>query len=220
MKLSLNYPVTTFKLNQEFGVYRPEVYSQFGFNRHNGIDIALGSDSMIYAPLNGQIIRTGNQPNGGGVFFGFLSDKTFTFDDGVMAQVLIDFLHLDHIIGKVTVAYKTGDLLAKADNTGFSTGPHTHMQFRRVRYDGKVVTTIDVNDANNSFDPKTYWNGTYPNSSVYSSPEPISALPVHFINFQKALDEFQKAEGLKPYPLVGPGTRKALNKYLTNEKYN
>lgn len=214
MKLSLNYPVTTFKVNQEFGIYRPEVYSQFGFNRHNGIDIALGSDSMIYAPLDGQIIRIGNQPKGGGIFFGFLSDRTFTFDDGISSQVLIDFLHLDHIIGKITIAYKAGDLLAKADNTGFSTGSHTHMQFRRVRYDGKVVTTIDVNDANNSFDPKPYWNGTYPNSVQTTQPVAVSALPVHFVAFQKALNDFQVKEGIKPFDLVGPATRRALNKYL------
>lgn len=188
MKLSLNYPVTTYKVNQEWGIHRPEVYSQFGFTRHNGVDIALGSDSMIYAPAPGQIIKTGNQPRGGGVFIGFLLDGEFIFDDGLTTQVLIDFLHLDHIIGRTGVSYKSGDLLAKADNTGFSTGPHTHMQFRRVTYDGKVVQTVDKNDANNSFDPAPFWSGLYPKH-----------LQTPFEKLMLAAKEYQVANGVMDF---------------------
>ena len=40
-----------------------------------------------------------------------------------------------------------------------------------------------------------------------------------FQTFQNALYSFQVSEGLKPFELVGPATRKALNKYLKNNKY-
>jgi murein DD-endopeptidase MepM/ murein hydrolase activator NlpD len=57
--------------------------------------------------------------------------------------------------------YKTSDVLAVQDNTGFSTGPHTHIQPRRVSYDGKVLTFLDTNDAHGSFDPTQFFNKFY-----------------------------------------------------------
>jgi hypothetical protein len=54
-----------------------------------------------------------------------------------------------------------GELLMIADNTGFSTGIHTHMGLYRVGFDGTRVTNYDVNEANGSFDPERFFSWEY-----------------------------------------------------------
>ena len=44
------------------------------------------------------------------------------------------------------------------DNTGFSTGPHTHVMARRMDLNGNL---IDENDADNSFALMPYWDGFF-----------------------------------------------------------
>ena len=39
----------------------------------------------------------------------------------------------------------------------FSTGPHSHIGFYRVDFDGKNIKFLDTNDANNSFNPYSYF---------------------------------------------------------------
>jgi murein DD-endopeptidase MepM/ murein hydrolase activator NlpD len=175
MKFAPYIPVKPLKLNQPWGTYDPKDYDQFGFTRHNGVDAAISADSIIRAPFNGVVFQNGNQPNGGGIYTGFLSDDIFDFDafdcvtpEGVAihfpamsCHVLMDFLHLKSISAQPGLEYKAGDVLAIQDNTGFSTGPHTHIQPRRVSYDGKTLTFLDTNDAHGSFDPTAFWNGIY-----------------------------------------------------------
>jgi murein DD-endopeptidase MepM/ murein hydrolase activator NlpD len=173
MKFSPFLPIFPLKLNQAWGTFDPKDYSQFGFTRHNGIDVAMAPDALVRAPFNGSVVRNGYQPNGGGIFCGFISDDEFDFDafdcttpEGIVihfpamkCRVLMDFLHLEEINAVEGQHYNAGDILAIQDNTGFSTGPHTHIQPRRVSWNGIAVTTLDVNDANNSFDPSQFWNG-------------------------------------------------------------
>lgn len=167
MRFKFPYPIKPYKVNQEWGIYAPQVYSQFGFSRHNGTDVALGLDSLIRAPFAGTVVRAGTkenggwQPNGGGVFCGLVSDETFAFDDGKETKVLADFLHCDHLVVTESQHVIAGQPLAVADNTGFSTGPHTHIQLRRVLWQKEGIMTIDQNEANNSFDPKPYYTNTY-----------------------------------------------------------
>ena len=157
MRLELHYPVNPHRVNQSWGIYNP-VYEKFGFSRHNGIDIGLKNGQPIYCPIDAKIVKVGNQPSGGGVFVGLLSTQEYQFDDGKSAYVLIDFLHCQSIEVNEGQLVLTGDFIAFGDNTGFSTGSHTHMQCRRVTKD---LTSIDSNDANNTFDQSLYWNGYY-----------------------------------------------------------
>ena len=146
MKPEFYIPVKPWRLNQLWGRFDPKTYAQFGFSRHNGIDVALAPDKRILAPFDGIIIRSDNQPNGGGIFIGLLSKNFYDFPNFVCktpegnkvnfpdmrCQVLFDFLHLEKPMVKLGQEVKAGDLVAIADNTGFSTGPHTHIQPRRV----------------------------------------------------------------------------------------
>lgn len=191
MKFAPYYPVLPFKLNQAWGTFDPKDYSQFGYDRHNGVDAAIGSDKVVRAPFDGVIVRIGDQPTGGGIFCGLLSTDDYEFDaftcktpEGLEISfpaetclVLMDFLHMESLNVVEGTIVKTGDVLGIQDNTGFSTGPHTHIQPRREILKpiapGQTVNPayrvlgdnyledVDKNDANNTFDPTSFWNGKY-----------------------------------------------------------
>lgn len=161
MKFQIHYPTKPYRITQRWGIYRPEIYSQFGFTRHNGEDFALGYEAKLYSIFDGVVVKKGYQPSGGGIFVGIISKHEYEFDDGIKCRVLADYLHCKEILVNEGQNVETGELIAIADNTGFSTGNHTHLQLRRVNWDGKVITIIDKNDANNSFDPSPYWSGLY-----------------------------------------------------------
>lgn len=158
MKLELCFPTKPYKINQVWGV-RDDFYKQFGFSQHNGVDIR--NFGKLFAELDCEYYRTLWQPNGGGLTLGVLSTNTYQFPDGKEARVLIDYLHLSKIILQPGKKAGVGDLIAIPGNTGVTTGPHCHIQYRRVKVkDGKVVE-LDKNQANNSFDPEPYRNGWF-----------------------------------------------------------
>jgi murein DD-endopeptidase MepM/ murein hydrolase activator NlpD len=175
MRFTFPYPVKPWLQTQAHGIYNP-AYHRFGFDRHNGNDVALGRDRLIRAPFPGKIVRVATkenglwQPAGGGVYIGLLSKLAYEFDDGVVSNVLADFLHCEQLLRGEREDVLLGTVLAVADNTGFSTGPHTHIQLRRcsVNPDG-TWTFIDQNDANGSFDPTPYFTGTYAKDIAYPS---------------------------------------------------
>jgi murein DD-endopeptidase MepM/ murein hydrolase activator NlpD len=96
-------------------------------------------------------------------------------------------LHLDRPLVQEGQTGKTGNLVAICDNTGFSTGPHCHKQWRRVLWDGKTAIVVDKNDANNSFDPTPFFEGFYaqdvPAASLY-----IGSLSLHSPNSGTSLE--------------------------------
>ena len=159
-RFTLHYPVKPHVVNQKWGIYG-EIYKQFGFTRHNGEDLNLVIGQRISAPFDGKVIKVGFQPNGGGNFIGILSKEEFTFEDGITCPVLLDFLHCSAILVKEGDLCTLGDKIALGGNSGLSTNPHTHVQPRRCRYGLNVLSFIDKNDANGSFDPDPYWSGEY-----------------------------------------------------------
>jgi murein DD-endopeptidase MepM/ murein hydrolase activator NlpD len=182
MEPIFQHPIEPYIVNQAWGVYDPADYSQFGFTRHNGVDLRLAADKLIRAPFDGTVVRVATkenglwQPNGGGVFDGIVSDPydfpafTNTTPDGVAVEftagkysVLCDLLHLESISVKEGDRVKAGDVVAVGDNTGFSTGPHCHTQWRRVEwYGGTNYLLVDNNEANDSFDPTQFFGEAAP----------------------------------------------------------
>lgn len=165
MQLQLPKEVRPYRVNQPWGIHNPNVYRQFGFDDHNGVDLAPGRNKEVRAPFPFEAYRVLWQPNGGGNVLTIISQYEYDAPDGKPAHVLIDYMHLERVIKTPGADYKgsTGDLLAIADNTGFSTGPHTHGQYRWVRAKAGRDGFFDVerNTANNSFDPEPYRNGRY-----------------------------------------------------------
>lgn len=161
MKLEAHYEVKPYRVNQVWNVYRPDIYQQFGFTNHNGVDFAHGDDSLLRAPFPVEVTNHGYQPNGGGIYITCISQHEYDFADGRRCHVFLDYLHLAEIRAAVGSKIDTGELLAVQGSTGFSTGPHTHRQPRRVIKSPSGIIEIDVNDANNTFNFDSYFTGKY-----------------------------------------------------------
>ena len=160
-RLVLWKEVQPFVITQRWGVYDPVTYGPFGFSRHNGNDCQHGYNSRVRAPFPYQVYKTLWQPEGGGLVLSIVSLEKYDFDDGVTCNVLIDYLHLAKYV-KTQGQGDIGDLLCIAGNSGAaSTGPHTHMQARRVKKSGSNWVDIDKNDANGSFDQLPYYTAGF-----------------------------------------------------------
>lgn len=160
MKFELHYIAKPYKQHQGWGVYN-KAYKKFGFTLHNGEDISQGKDKLIYCPIPCEYYATLWQPDGGGLVLSLLTDEYYWLD-GQKAKVLIDLLHLKEVkVEKRKRRFEIGEVLAVSDNTGFSTGPHTHIQCRRVIERNGLLYDVDKNEANNSFDHTRYYNGVY-----------------------------------------------------------
>jgi murein DD-endopeptidase MepM/ murein hydrolase activator NlpD len=161
-RFTFPYPIKPWRVTQPWGVDDP-LYKRFGFTFHNGVDVAHGEDRLIHAPFTGRIVRTGDQPQGGGIFCGLFSADSFTFLDQMESRVLADFLHCEQLLVTEGQTVFRGQAIAIAGNTGLSTGPHTHIQLRRGSWYEVLgyFVPLDANDANNSFNPEPYYTGTY-----------------------------------------------------------
>lgn len=207
-KLVLYKEAQPFVVNQKWGV-PGSLYAQFGFSRHNGLDIAHGYNSRLRAPFPFQVYRTLWQPEGGGLVLSIVSTNKYDFDDGISCHVLIDYLHLARYI-KTQGQGGTGELIAIAGNTGFSTGPHTHIQPRRVRKSGSNWVDIDRNDANNSFDPLPYYTAGF--AVDYKKPEEIIVMAQEDIESIETVPEPHRSTLLSLWEQVLIALSKLLTK--------
>lgn len=144
-------------------------YKQFGFSQHNGTDINVGRTGSIdyqtkfqvYCPSDGFTVHlVRNYPQGGGNEMWLISDEKLQIGDKECYAYMV-FAHADKILVPVGYKPKLGELIMVANNTGFSTGPHTHWGLYRVDYDGKQVRYLDQNEANGSYDPAQFLQGGY-----------------------------------------------------------
>ncbi|AMC94205.1 hypothetical protein AOC36_09485 [Erysipelothrix larvae] len=99
---------------------------------HPGIDKALSVGTKIYAPFDGEITATRNQPSYGLDVFVYNASLGLTFFAGHLSQQLV----------KVGQKVSKGDLIAYSGNTGMSTGPHIHAGLYKGR-----TTSVDRNDS-------------------------------------------------------------------------
>lgn len=156
--LQLHKPFRPFHVTQVWGTPNP-FYAQFGFTRHNGTDINVfgatgeyGKKWPVYNMSEGftvQEIRS--MPQGGGNEIWLLSDEKLLIN-GKECFAYIVMAHADKILVPVGHKPKIGELIMIANNTGMSTGPHTHLGLYRCDWDGKKFDFFDKNDANGSSD--------------------------------------------------------------------
>lgn len=156
-RLSISYISKPYQVSQAWGIYNP-AYTQFGFDHHNGIDSLLGADKKIYAPCPLVVLAAGFYPNGAGNYITARTTEKVDLDGMESSYVTMCFMHLEKVDVTVNQTLQTGDYMAIADNTGFSTGPHTHWLCMRSDEFGNK---LDKNNANGSFDQKPYFNGKY-----------------------------------------------------------
>lgn len=113
-------PVRTNVVNSHYG-YR----SRFGRN-HYGIDLKASIGDTIYAAFSGKIRLTKFDRGGYGFYVVIRHENKLETLYG----------HLSRFLVKENQYVKEGEAIGIAGNTGRSTGPHLHFEFR---YNGKCI---------------------------------------------------------------------------------
>ena len=155
-ELALYYPVSPHRVNRVWGV-RDSSYKKFGFERHNGIDLALEEGQEVLAPFDCKVSLAGNHPKASGNFVCLLSTHAYRFPDGKECRVELTLMHLRKIEAKEGDRLSAGDIVAH----GSDANGHLHIAPKRVKKGWFGYRDLDRNDADNTFDPEPYWNGLY-----------------------------------------------------------
>lgn len=170
MNLKINYPHKPYITTQAWGNPNPAYAQQFNdpqFKLHNGIDSFIGkydifgklvSEYPVYCPVEGfKVESVSFEANGGGNQISLISKEPVQmFDRACYARLFL--CHAKKILVKVGDEPALGELLLIADNTGFSTGIHTHMGLYRL---DENLNKIDTNEATGSFDPMLFFTKRY-----------------------------------------------------------
>ena len=162
--LELSYPAKPYKIRQGFGIFNP-AYEQFGFNRHNGIDFAVDSDGIVVAMCKGVVRETGY--NAGAGNYVRYRTKEMVRAEGYVGYVEFMVMHAKTILVKAGDEVMCGTPLIVADNTGFSTGPHTHISAYFLDLKAGLKMEIGSKDSDWCFDFSKYYNDKFADDVKY-----------------------------------------------------
>lgn len=112
-------------ITQGFG-QNPELYAQFGYAGHNGIDFGVAVGTVIYAPHDGIAAIKDDGDKNYGLYL--------TIDDPKRRSILA---HLSEVLVADGQPVYQGDPIAKSGESGLCFGPHLHWTYK-VMKDGKV----------------------------------------------------------------------------------
>lgn len=169
MELKIYWPMKPYVVTQDWGNPTDAYSKKFkdpNFKRHNGIDanvgrsgdIAYQTQFPIYCPVdNFRVESVSYDEEGGGNQISLVSIDPVLVG-GMLCYARIWLCHGKKVLVKENYKPKLGELLMIGNNTGFSTGPHTHMGLYRVDGYGDKV---DRNDATGSIDPAPFFANKY-----------------------------------------------------------
>ncbi len=133
MTFQIGFPFKKWgRITQLFGENKLD-YSQFGMIGHNGIDISCESRETVLAICNGRITWADKKDSGYGINVVMETDKIFEEDGNTYVYEII-YAHLKEIKVEIGQWIKEGQVIALADNTGWSTGTHLHLGIRPWKY--------------------------------------------------------------------------------------
>lgn len=186
MKLSLWYPIKPAFVNQYFGDNAIGFYISLGMKGHNGWDFQATDGQPIRAAHDGVVTFTGEDGSGG---LGVVVRTTQQYEyEGGLSYFKTVYWHCQ----KGSFQVKPGDqvfvgkILARADNTGMSTGTHLHFGLKPIlpgENDWEWFNIAQNNGYFGSIDPKPYFNKFYAEDSenVIKSLELLRSLLEKFI---------------------------------------
>ena len=125
-----------FQITQYFGE-NPNAYIQFGVQGHNGVDFGCPEGTSIYSVFPGTVTRTGYDQQG----YGNYVRVTTSFGR-------IIYAHLREYVININKKVIMGQMIGRSGNTGYSSGPHLHLEMRKNGEEG--------NGYNGAVDPLLY----------------------------------------------------------------
>jgi murein DD-endopeptidase MepM/ murein hydrolase activator NlpD len=157
-KLELFYPAKPYVVTQAFGLLNSS-YKDNGLNfiKHNGVDFRVDTDGIVRAMCDLKVYEVGENSKAGK--YVRLKTTTPVQAEGKTGTVAFMYMHADRHLCKEGDILKAGDPVIVADNTGFSTGPHTHISAYWINEQNqKIPGDPEVDDC---FDFAPYYNKYY-----------------------------------------------------------
>lgn len=160
-KLEIWFPCKPFQVTQAWGISNP-TYNQYGFSRHNGVDFKPHWNDVtfdLYCPLKMEVTEVMFN-DGAGNYIRFVSvDKWLV--EGVECYVGGMIMHMKQQAVSVGQIVDVGQFLGVANNTGTSTGPHTHLSLYRLSQKENIPQNrLDTDPTTNyTFNPQPFWSG-------------------------------------------------------------
>lgn len=151
MKLTLYWPLRQQVITQNFAENKVPLYKQLGLLGHNGIDCQAPTNTPIYASHDGIVIQISMDRTAGcGVIIRTLEEAEDRH--GVRSFHKTIYWHtLSNIPVKLGQQVRIGDIIAYADNTGYSTGSHLHWGLKAIKKGENEWDWITLNQ-NNGYD--------------------------------------------------------------------
>ena len=116
--LSYNSPLDSISYTCSFG-YRSDPFT--GEQKyHSGVDLKASMNSNVYAVENGKVEFAGNKDDGYGNYV------IINHENGYSTL----YAHCDKVLVNKGDSVSAGQLIAESGNTGRSTGPHLHFEYR------------------------------------------------------------------------------------------
>lgn len=158
-KLELFFPAKPYNITQAFGI-KNDTYMNNGINmtHHNGIDFAVDTDGIVRAMCDGVVTEVGYNDKAGN-FVRYMTREPVEVE-GRTAYVGFMYMHAEKCLVRVGDTVVAGAPLVVADNTGFSTGPHTHISAYLANEDGRKQEVLNA-ATDHCFDFSKYYNGFY-----------------------------------------------------------
>lgn len=127
------------------------VYSQM--KGHNAVDLNATDGTSVFSAHDGIVEEMVDDPAlGRGL--GIVSTKKFTTTEGGNSFIKTRYWHLKSFNVKQGDVVKAGQLIAFADNTGYSSGSHLHFELKPVTYvlkKERIVSLTNILQTNGYF---------------------------------------------------------------------
>ncbi len=109
------YPVKKVTISQKYG--KTSYSKHYVSGKHNGVDFAIPSGSIVYAAFGGKVISIGNNGR-------YAYGKWVAINHGNGLVTL--YGHMSYQAVSKGEQVKQGEKIGFSGNTGYSTGPHVH----------------------------------------------------------------------------------------------